>query len=129
MIALKNVEILWDIPIATDRPYVFKRPDIVVRDKQNKKCYIIDVSCPNDINVIQKEQEKITKYNGLRMELGRMWNCECVVIPIVISGMGMVSVDFEKYKNQLPADISTVMCTKIALLGSEKILRSFLSRQ
>ena len=70
VIALKNVEILWDIPISTDRPYVFNRPDIVVRDKQNKKCFIIDVCCPNDINVAQKEQEKITKYSGFRMELG-----------------------------------------------------------
>ena len=129
VITLKDVEILWDIPISTDRPHVFNRPDIVVRDKKNKKCFIIDISCPNDINVAQKEQEKITKYSGLRMELGRMWDCECVVIPIVISGLGVVSVDFEKYKNSLPADISTVLCIKITLLGSEKILRRFLSRK
>lgn len=126
VVTLKNVEILWDTPISTERPYVFNRPDIVVRDKQNKKCYI---SCPNDINVTQKEQEKITKYSGLRMELGRMWDCECVVIPIVISGLGVVSMEFEKYINSLPADISTVLCIKIALLGSEKILRNFLSRK
>ena len=42
--------------------------------------------------------------------------------------MEVVSVEFEKYKNMSPADISTVMCVKIALLGSEKILISFLSR-
>ena len=129
VITLKNVEILWDTPISTARPHVFNRPDIVVRDKQNKKCFIIDISCPNDINVSQKEQEKITKYSGLRLELGRMWDCDCVVVPIVVSGLGVVSVDFEKYKNILPADISTIMCSKIALLGSEKILRSFLSRR
>ena len=35
-------------------------------------------------NVVQKEQEKITKYSGLRVELGRMWDCECMVVPIVI---------------------------------------------
>ena len=72
VIMLKNVEITYDSIISTDRPYVFNRPDIVVRDKEKKKCYIIDVSCPNDINVSQKEQEKITKYSGLRLELGRM---------------------------------------------------------
>ena len=69
----------------------------MVRDKARKKCYIIDVSCPNDINVSQKEQEKITKYSGLRLELGRMWDCECIVIPIVIGGLGVVSESFEKY--------------------------------
>ena len=58
-----------------------------------------------------------------------MWDCECVIVPIVISGLGLVSLEFEKYKNMLPADISTVMCVKIALLGSEKLLRSFLARR
>ena len=129
VISLKNVEVIWDTPIATDRPHDFNRPDIVLRDKQNKKCFIIDIACPNDINVTQKEQEKITKYSGLRLELGRMWDCECTVVPIVISGMGLVSMEFEKYKNMLPADISTVICIKIALLGSEKLLGGFLSRK
>ena len=126
---LKNVEITYDSIISTDRPYVFNRPDIVVRDKEKKKCYIIDVSCPNDINVSQKEQEKITKYSGLRLELGRMWDCECTVVPIVIGGVGVVSENFEKYKAMIPADITTLMCIKITLLGSEKILRNFLTRK
>ena len=77
----------------------------------------------------KKSRKKITKYSGLRLELGRMWDCDCVVVPIAVSGLGVVSVDFETYKSILPADISTVMCSKIALLGSEKILRSFLSRK
>ena len=100
-----------------------------MRDKKRKKCYIIDVSCPNDINVSQKEQEKITKYSGLRLELGRMWDCECIVVPIVVGGLGVVSENFEKYRCMVPADISTMMCTKITLLGSEKILRNFLARR
>ena len=129
VLVLKNVEIIWDMPLSTDRPHVFNRPDIVVREKANKKCYIIDISCPNDINVAQKEQEKITKYSGLRIELGRMWDCECIVIPIVVGGLGVVSMDFDKYKNMLPAQISSAMCIKIALLGSEKILRAFFARK
>ena len=26
-----------------------------------------------------------------------MWDCECIVIPIVIGGLGVVSESFEKY--------------------------------
>ena len=100
-----------------------------MRDKVKRKCYIIDVSCPNDINVSQKEQEKITKYSGLRLELGRMWDCDCMVIPIVIGSLGVVSEHFEKYKDMVPAELSTVMCTKITMLGREKILRNFLARR
>ena len=58
-----------------------------------------------------------------------MWDCECTVIPIVIGGLGVVSESFENYKNMVPAEISTLMCTKITLLGSEKILRNFLARK
>lgn len=129
VILSKNVEIIWDSVLSTDRPYAFNRPDIVVRDKYKKKCFIIDIACPNDINVVHKEQEKITKYSGIRVELGRMWNCECVVVPIVVGGLGVVSENFEKYKNMVPADLSTCMCIKIALLGSEKIVRGFLARR
>ena len=129
VIMLKNVEITYDSIISTERPHIFNRPDIIVRDKVKRKCYIIDVSCPNDINVSQKEQEKITKYSGLRIELGRMWDCDCMVIPIVIGSLGVVFEHFEKYKDMVPAELSTVMCTKITMLGSEKILRNFLARR
>ena len=30
------------------------------------------------------KNEKLSKYSGLRVELAKMWNCECVVIPTVI---------------------------------------------
>ena len=58
-----------------------------------------------------------------------MWDCECVVVPVVIGGLGVVSENFEKYKLMIPANLSTIMCTKITLLGSEKILRGFLARK
>ena len=120
---LKNIEITYDSIISTERPHVFNRPDIIVRDKVKRKCYIIDVSCPNDINVSQKEQEKVTKYSGLRLELGRMWDCDCMVIPIVIGSLGVVSENFERYLKMIPAEISPSMCIKTALLGNEKLLR------
>ena len=122
-------EIIWDMVLPTDRPCGANRPDIVVREKEKKKAYIIDVACPNDINVNVKEQEKLSKYCALRVELGRMWDCECVVVPVVVGGMGTVSESFERYLKMLPGDIASHMCIKITLLGSERILRSLLSRR
>ena len=74
VLMLKNVEILYHSILNTDRPHIFDRPDIFVRDKESKMCYIIDVSCPNDINVNEKEQGKISEYSCRRVELGRVWN-------------------------------------------------------
>ena len=80
----KRVEILWDMVINTNRAVGANRPDIVIRDKQEKKTYVIDISCPSDVNVDAKENEKLSKYNALRVELGKMWDCECDVIPVVV---------------------------------------------
>ena len=91
--------------------------------------YILDVSCPSDVNVTSKENEKLSKYSGLRVELAKMWNCECVVVPIVIGGLGAVSDKFSQYLNAIPAEISADLCQKITLLGSELIMRSCLSRK
>ena len=124
-----KVEILWDMILNTDREVGANRPDIVVRDKRGGKVYIIDISCPSDVNVNKKEHEKISKYSGLRVELGKMWRSECVVIPVVIGGLGCVSQNLTNYLKMIPADISIEMCLKLTLIGSEKIMRSFLSRK
>ena len=84
----RRVEIIWDMIISTDRAVGANRPDIIIRDKQERKTYIIDISCPSDVNVVAKENEKITKYGALRVELGKMWDCECEVVPVVVGGLG-----------------------------------------
>ena len=120
----KNIELLWDMTLNTDREVGANRPDIVLRDKASKKTYIIDISCPSDVNVLSKENEKLTKYSGLRVELGKMWDSECVIIPVVVGGLGVVSEKFPDYLKMIPAELSTEMCVKITLLGSERIMRS-----
>ena len=125
----RRVEILWDMTLTTDRDVGANRPDIVIRDKLEKKTYIIDVSCPSDVNVSKKENEKLSKYSGLRVELGKLWNCECEVVPIVIGGLGTVSGKFADYLRMIPTELSLELCLKITVLGSERIMRSFLSRK
>ena len=129
VIMTKNIELLWDMTLNTDRQIGANKPDIVIRDKPAQKTYIIDISCPSDVNALSKENEKISKYSGLRVELGKMWNCECVVIPVVIGGLGVISEKFLDYLKMIPAEVSMEMCLKITLLGSEKIMRSVLSRK
>ena len=68
----KNFEIIWDMVLTTDRAVGANRPDIVVRDKINKKIPILDISCPSDVNVVAKENEKINKCSGLSVELSKM---------------------------------------------------------
>jgi hypothetical protein len=37
------------------------RPDIIIRNKKDKTCLLIDVAIPSDKNVIQNEAEKKLK--------------------------------------------------------------------
>ena len=111
-----NVELIWDMVLNTDRAIGANRPDIVIRDKSKKQVFVIDVSCPSDVNVNAKENEKISKYSALRVELGKMWKSECIVIPVVIGGLGAVSMKFQDHLKRIPAIISEVMCIKLSLL-------------
>jgi len=61
----KDVKILWDFEARTDHVISARRPDIIVLDYQKKCGLLIDVSIPADIKIIEKEKEKILKYQDL----------------------------------------------------------------
>ena len=124
-----NVEVVYDQMITTDRPTGANRPDILLRDKKQKRTYIIDVSCPCDTNVTAKEREKMDKYGTLKKELRRMWGGECIVVPVIIGCLGAASGETKTHLEKIPADVRMTMCQKITLYGSQKILQSVLGRR
>ena len=48
-----SVNILWDMPIHTDRTIAANRPDIVLKSKKGKACLLIDRTVPLDNNTSQ----------------------------------------------------------------------------
>ena len=58
---------MWDFSIQTDHVIEARRPDLVVVDKKERSCKIIDFAVPGDSR-IEKEKDKIEKYQ----ELGRI---------------------------------------------------------
>ena len=57
-----NVTILWNQQVQTDRTIPNNKPNIIIRDNENRSCMLIDVAISGDRNVIKKEAEKILKY-------------------------------------------------------------------
>jgi hypothetical protein len=51
----EDVTVLWNQGIQTDREVMANMPDIIVKNKKDKTCLLIDVAIPSDKNVIQKE--------------------------------------------------------------------------
>jgi len=119
-----KVKILWDVNIYTDRVIQARRPDLVVVDKMKKKVTLIDIAIPADKNVIEKEKEKITKYQDLRIELQRLWGMKVRVVPIVIGALGSIPKDLKKWLKDL--DLEDADCSALqraALLGTARLLR------
>ena len=53
-----DVTVLWNQAVHTDREVTANRPDIIIINKKEKTCTLIDVAIPADRNVVQKEAEK-----------------------------------------------------------------------
>ena len=123
----EQVNILYDFSIHTDRFIRANRPDIVVKDKKNMRCTLIDVSIPADKNIAIKEHEKITKYKDLEIEMKRMWNMkETQTVPVVVGALGVVSKELNNHISKIPGNVNTDELQKITLLGTSHILRKTL---
>ena len=53
----RDVTVLWNQAVHTDREVTANRPDII-KNKKQKTCTLIDVAIPADRNVVQKEAGK-----------------------------------------------------------------------
>jgi len=60
-----DVTVLWNQAVHTDREVTANRPDIIIKNKKEEICKLIDVAIPADRNILQKEAEKNLKYNRL----------------------------------------------------------------
>ena len=122
-----NVKILYDFNIYTDKKIKHRRPDIVILQKQTNKTAIIDIACPMDHNVYQKEEEKINNYNELAFELEKLWKTKTTIIPIVIGSLGTVSKNLEQNLVKLNLNkIEIHQLQKAVLLRTGNILRKHL---
>ena len=117
-----NVNILWDFKIQTDKHLVH---NITVVEK--KQVWLIDVAKPGDSKIQQKEFEKITKYQDLKIEVERLWQKNAAVVLVVIGAIGAILRDLEKHLKTLGFDrISPSQLQKTARLGTAHNLRKYL---
>jgi hypothetical protein len=91
---------------------------------------LIDVAIPSDKNVIQKEAEKKLNCTNLSIEILRMWNMKCFIIPVIIGATGIVSKSLQKYLEIIPGQHSIdSLQKKTAILGTSHIIRKVLQAE
>ena len=120
----ESVKLLWDMQIQTDKVLEHSRPDIVLTDKDKRNVKIIDIACSFDTRVVEKDKEKIAKYQDLKWELNRIWNCrEVLVIPVVIGALGTISRSHFNWLEKITPNVHFGMIQKACLLGTARTLR------
>jgi hypothetical protein len=70
-------------------------------NNNNRICLLIAVAISSDRNVIQESENKL-KYKNLSIEIQRMWNMKCFVIPVIIGATGIITGRLKKYLETIP---------------------------
>ena len=78
------------------------------------------------IIIVQKEAEKKLKYKSLCIEIQRMWNLKCTIIPVIIGATGIVTKSVRKNLEAVPGKHSIDSLQKTAILGTSHIIRKVL---
>ena len=63
---------------------------MVVVDKKERSCKIIDFAFPGDSRIEEKEKNKIEKYQELGRELQKIWNVRVKIILLVVGSLSAI---------------------------------------
>jgi hypothetical protein len=101
----------------------------LIKNKKERTCMMIDVAVPADRKVTQKEAENRLKYKRPCVEIQWMWNMKCVIMPMVIGAIGMVTKRATKNLEAIPGYHSVDWLQKTAVLGTSHIIRKVLQSE
>ena len=77
-------------------------------------------------NVVQKEAENKLKYKSLCIEIQRMWNLKCTILPVIVGATGIVTRILRKNLKAVPGKHSIDSLQQTAILGTSHIIRKVL---
>ena len=117
-----GVKLLWDFNIQTSTYIQARRPDVVVVNRDRKTCNIIAIAVPGDAGIVEKENEKVEKYQDLRREVARLWNVKANVVPIVVGALGTVTPNLSKHLDAIGVSTRIELLQKAVLLGTARLL-------
>ena len=122
----EDYKISWDFSVQTNLVIEPRRPDLVVADKKERICKIIDFAVPGDSRIEEKEKDKIEKYQDLERELQKIWNVKVKIIPLVVGSLGAIPKQFGNRLKQIGITAGRAQVQKTFLLGTARILRKVL---
>ena len=73
-----------------------------------------------------KGSEKKLKYKILGIEIQRIWNLKCTIVPVITGATGIVTRSLRKNLEDIPGKHSMDSLQKTAILGTSHIIRKVL---
>ena len=74
----------------------------------------------------EKEAEKKLKYKSVYIEMQRMWNLKCAIVPVIIGATEIVTRSIKKNVETIPGKHSIDLLQKTSILGTSHIKRKVL---
>ncbi|XP_022790231.1 uncharacterized protein LOC111329731 [Stylophora pistillata] len=113
------------MPIQTDKKIKANRPDIVVKDKEERTYMLINMSIPTERNTPLKTAEKLSKYKDLGIEIEKTWGMKPTTVPVIIEVLGLVKKGIKTYIGKIPGNIRIVELQKTVLLVHQVIQQTY----
>lgn len=129
IIETPSCKIYWNRTILTDVTIQHNRPDIVLKDKETKTTYLIDIAVPTVSNLQKKYTEKITKYLPLAEEVKTMWKQNKVdIVPLIIGATGEILILLKPNLKKINVKENTfIPMQKSVILGTCGIMRKVIN--
>ena len=87
-------EYWWNVSIKAPAKVCHNNPDLLIWNLPEKHCNVIEISCPADVNVTKKTQEKEENYGPLMRMLQLMCpDYTFTFMPVIIGALGMIPKD------------------------------------
>jgi hypothetical protein len=117
-----DVTVLWNQAGHTDREVTANSPDIIIKNQKRENMHTL--RCDNTCR--QKCCAKESGKEEFCIEIQRMWNLKCTIIPIITGATGIVTRSLRKNLEAVPGKDSTVSLQKTAILGTSHIIQKVL---
>ena len=127
-----DFEYWWNISVKTTNRLPHNKPDLIIWNKKSKQCYIVEFSCPSDVNVTSKITEKENNYAPLIRNLQILYtDYKYTFTPIIVGALGTVPKSLKSNIEELGfSKKHTIrLIRKLQILsvsGTVKICKTFL---
>ena len=80
-----HAKLVWDFEFSLRKTRTSRRHDLTLGDKEKKIVWVCDMVCPQENNIVTKQDEKQTKYRQLAFEFREQRaQYNIYIIPVVI---------------------------------------------